>query len=481
MDADLATADAIAQAELVRAGTCTPLELVDAAIARIEALNPRVNAVIHPMFEKARAAAADPSLPDGPFRGVPFVVKDAVCHTAGDPHHVGMRFLRDRDWRARFDTHLARRLRQAGLVFVGRTNTPELAASVTTEPLAYGPARNPWDLDRSTGGSSGGTAAAVASGMVPAGHGNDMGGSIRIPASACGLVGLKPSRARTSLGPELGEYWGMLTHEGVLTTTVRDTAALLDAIAGPWPGDPYSAPPPARPFAAEVGAEPGRLRVGVRTSIPGGDDQAAPDCVAAVESTARLLEAQGHIVEPAWPAALDHMEVWTSYVQMISCALARDLDRWQEATGDVITADDVEPGTWVLAEGGRATSGAGYLEAVEIVQRHGRALAGWWETDGFDLLLTPTLAQLPPTIGEVGPNADSAEAYEVMARISAFVVPWNITGQPAISLPPHAGAGGVPVGVQLVAPYGREDLLLRVAAQLEQAAPWSQRMAPVHA
>src|SRR4051794_34697814 len=227
----------------------------------MDAVNPSINAVIHRLDEKAVMTAAGADLPDGPFRGVPFLVKDAVCHTAGDPFHCGMRFLKERNWTADSDAYLAQKLRRAGFVFVGKTNTPELAASVSTEPLAYGPTRNPWNLDHSVGGSSGGSAGAVAAGLVPVAHANDMGGSIRIPASECGLVGLKPTRARTSLGPKFGEYWGPLTHEGVLVRSVRDAAAVLDVIAGPMPGDPYTAPAPLRPFAQEVGADAGSLRI----------------------------------------------------------------------------------------------------------------------------------------------------------------------------------------------------------------------------
>jgi amidase len=243
---ELAWMDATAQAELVRKGDATAVELLEAAIARIDRLDPELNAVIHRLDDKAAAATAG-DLPDGPFRGVPFLVKDAVCHTAGDPYHAGMQVLKDAGWTEPEDTVLAKRYRAAGFVICGKTNLPELATSVTTEPVAYGATRNPWDTTRSTGGSSGGAAAAVASGMVPVAHGNDMGGSIRFPSSACGLVGLKPTRGRTTLAPTHGEYWGPLTHEHVLTRSVRDTAGVLDAVHGPAPGDPYTAPPPARP------------------------------------------------------------------------------------------------------------------------------------------------------------------------------------------------------------------------------------------
>src|SRR5262245_16735293 len=266
---DLASLDATAQAALVRRGEVTPLDLVDGAIARIEALNPRLNAVIHPRFEKARAEAKQKDLPDGPFRGVPFLLKDFLALLAGEPIHLGARPLRDARFTAPHDSYLTEKFRAAGFVILGRTNTPELGVLPTTEPDAYGATRNPWNPNHSTGGSSGGSAAAVASRMVAAAHANDGGGSIRIPASECGLVGLKPSRGRTSFGPDLGDSIHGLVCEGVVTRSVRDTAAILDVIAGYMPGDPYTAPPPARPFREEVGAAVGRLRIGVLGRPPG--------------------------------------------------------------------------------------------------------------------------------------------------------------------------------------------------------------------
>src|SRR3954447_22456332 len=275
--------DATAQAELVRSGEASPTELVDAAIERIEELNPELNAVIHPLFDKARAEAAG-DLPDGPFRGVPFVLKDLGPHSAGDPFHEGAKFAKEAGHVEDHDSELVRRFRRAGLVLVGKANTPELGILPTTEPEAYGPARNPWDTDRSTGGSSGGSAAAVASGMVTVGHANDGGGSIRIPASCCGLVGLKPTRARTSNAPDFGDIMGGLVNDLVVVRSVRDCAALLDAVAGPAPGDPYVAPAPARPFIEEVGADPGTLRIGMMTTAPGGQWQPHADVVAATEA-----------------------------------------------------------------------------------------------------------------------------------------------------------------------------------------------------
>ncbi len=469
----LALLDATAQAELVRRGETTAAELVEAAIGRIERLNPELNAVIHPLFERARAAAGG-ELPDGPFRGVPFLVKDAVCHTAGDPYHCGMRFLKERGHVARSDTELARRFRAAGFVFVGKTSTPELAMSVTTEPLAYGPTRNPWSLEHSTGGSSGGSAAAVAAGLAPVGHANDMGGSIRIPAAACGLVGLKPTRARGTLAPDFGEYWGPLTHEHVVTRSVRDSAAVLDAIAGPALGDPYTAPPPARPFLEEVGADPGSLRIGALESSA----EVEPAIAAAVEATARLLEELGHRVEPARIEALDPGRAPVG--PWIAPAIARELDRWSAWAGAKIGPDDVEPITWMLAEQGRAMGAVEYVASAEEAFSWSREAQAWWGSGG-DVLLLPTLATATPRIGDCAPGVAPAELMARMGRCTPFTMPFDVTGQPAISLPLHQGPDGMPIGVQLVAAYGREDVLLRLAAQLESALPWAGRRPPVHA
>src|SRR3954449_4272710 len=295
MSDDLARLDATAQAELVRKGEVSPPELVGAAIERIEAANGEVNAVIHKLYDEGREAASG-DLPDGPFRGVPFLLKDLGAAFAGQPLHMGMQYLKDADFRAPVDTHLAERFRRAGFVTIGKTNTPELGILPTTEPKAYGPSRNPWDTTRSTGGSSGGSAAAVASGMVPVAHANDGGGSIRIPASECGLVGLKPSRQRISEGPIIGDNMSGLTVELVVSRSVRDTAAILDAVHGPAPGDPYVAPPPERRYVDELGADPGKLRIGLITD-PVADETPQQEVVDAARDAGELLESLGHEVE----------------------------------------------------------------------------------------------------------------------------------------------------------------------------------------
>jgi amidase len=475
MTDELALLDATAQAELVRNAEASPVELVEGAIARIEAMNGELNAVIHPLFEKARQSAAG-GPPDGPFAGVPMLLKDLVAHSAGDPFCEGMRFLRDLGWTEDEDTELVARFRRAGFLICGKTNTPELGILATTEPEAFGPTRNPWDPERSPGGSSGGSAAAVAAGMVPVAHANDGGGSIRIPASACGVVGLKPSRGRTTLAPEFGDINCGLVAEHVVCRSVRDAAGVLDAVHGPAPGDPYMAPPPARPYLHEVGADPGSLCVGVRSSGPAGQFEIHPACVDAVESAAILLESLGHGVEESSPEALDDPVHAERFIGRWATGAAFDLDYWARKTGKKITAEDVEASTWVLSEGARMMTGPDYLSALEYQQRTSRRAAAWWGS-GFDLLLTPTMGEPPTRLGEFAAAPDDPTAPLLRSvRPAGFTAFWNVTGQPAITLPLHWSDDGLPIGVQLVAELGREDLLIRVAAQLEEARPWVQRL-----
>ena len=473
--------DATEQARLVRDGEVSPLELVNEAIARIEGLNPQINAVIHPLFDEAREAAAD-ELPDGPFRGVPLLVKDLSCYMEGVPVHEGMGVLKQAGFRSDHDMVITQRFRRAGFVILGRTNTPELGILPTTEPVAYGATHNPWDLERSPGGSSGGSAAAVASGMVAAAHANDGGGSIRIPASHCGLVGLKPSRARVTLAPDFGDVMNGLVIELAVTRSVRDAAGILEAIHGPAPGDPYAAPPPARSYLEEVGVDPGRLRIGLMTTPPGGQFDADPECVAAAEAAAALLEELGHDVERSYPADLDDPDYIANFLVRWTAAVDWNLKYWGAKIGREIGPDDVEPLTWALAQQGRAHSAGDLLIALEAAQAGSRRIASWWADDGFDLLLTPTCAEPPPRLGEHDAPPENPLMPIVRATpFAVFTAGFNTTGQPGISLPLHMTAGGLPVGVQLVAAYGREDLLLRVAAQLEEARPWAERTPPVHA
>lgn len=472
---DLAALDATAQAELVRTGQVTPAELVAAAVARAEQVNGELNAIIHPRYEEAVAEAGG-DLPDGPFTGVPFVLKDLDGTAAGQPLHAGTRFLKDHGYVAPADSELTARFRDAGLVVIGRTNTPELGLVTTTEPVAYGPSRNPWDTGRSTGGSSGGSAAAVAAGIVPMGHAGDGGGSIRIPASECGLVGLKPSRGRITAGPEVGEAWAGLVARLAVTRSVRDAAALLDAVAGKGVGDPYWAPSPARPYVDELTADPGTLRIGWTAATFDGSVETDPQVAAATEATANLLEQLGHQVTQASPPALADGSAVAYFLTAYTAWVARELDHLSELVGAPLTEDGFEAGTWAIAEAGRLVSATQYLEALEGLHGVTRRTVAWWEVDGFDLLLTPTIPELPPTLGQFGSTKE--EPMSGLFRSvgpSSFNAPFNITGQPGISVPLHVSEEGLPIGMQLVAAPAREDLLIRLAAQLEQALPWADR------
>lgn len=472
-----ASLDAVAQAALVHDGTASPKELVAAAIDAAEELNPQLNAIIHPRYEAAlaEADAVDPSLP---FAGVPVVVKDLDGTLAGEPYHAGTVHLRDAGYVADVTSWSFQRLRDAGFVIIGKTNTPEFGLVPTTEPAAHGPSHNPWNLDHSTGGSSGGSAAAVAAGIVAMGHAGDGGGSIRIPASECGLVGLKPTRGRVPLGPAETEAWGGLVSRLVVSRSVRDTAAALDVMGGPGVGDPYGVSTPVRPYAEEVGADPGRLRIGFTAGAPGVADVDA-DCVAAVRRAADLLAAVGHdVIEAAPPQLADDAffaEMSGHFLTAYPVWVAQSVDDLGARTGTPATAETVEPGTWALAESGRTIDGLSFANALDALRDLSRRVQQWW-ADDFDLLLTVTIPEQPPTLGQFGAEPDNPLAGILRATpIVANTIPFNITGQPAISLPLGESASGLPIGVQLVSAFGRDDVLIRVAAQLEQAAPWADR------
>jgi len=467
--------DATAQAELVRSGEISAAELVEAAIGRIEAVNPKLDAVIRTRFDQARAEAAG-DLPEGPFRGVPILFKDIGCKVAGEATAFGVGPMRDQPWPV--TSYLAEAFRAAGFVPLGRTNVPEMGTTVTTEARSFPPARNPWDPGRSTGGSSGGSAAAVASGMVPAAHANDGGGSIRIPASECGLVGLKPNRGRVSQGPEVGEGWAGGTIDGVVTRTVRDAAGILDVISARQLGEPYYPPPLPRPLREEVGADPGRLRIGF-VDRPGRDGFLDdPECRAAVAGAARLLESLGHHVEESAPEAMAEEE----FVQHFTTIIAADTEAlfrsFEALLGGPIAEDDIEPRNAFYRQVGAATDAVTYLQSRVWIGTWARRMASWWT--GHDLLLTPTLGAPPPELGWFTAEGPLAEGGRVVSFIP-YTAQFNMTGQPAVSLPLHWTPDGLPVGIQLVAAYGREDLLIRVASQLEQASPWAQRRPQVHA
>jgi len=470
---EFAFLDAMAQADLVRRRQVKPIELVDAAIARIERLNPTFNAVITPMFELARTAAQG-TLPEGPFRGVPFLLKDLLASYAGVRMSAGSAFLRD--FVPDHDSELVARLKRAGLVIVGKSNTPEFGLLPTTEPRLFGPSRNPWDPTRSTGGSSGGSAAAVTAGMVPMAHGNDGGGSIRIPASCCGVFGLKPTRARNPLGPDFGDALSGLAAEHGVTRSVRDSAALLDATCGPDIGDPYYAPPPAGPFLQEIGADPGRLRVAFTTAAPTGVPIHA-DCVRAVREAAKLCSDLGHEVSEAAPA-IDGQRFANCFIMLWSVGCARSVEGNAMLTGRKPTPDQFEELTWALAEQGRAVSGSTYLLAIGVLQYIARQIARFFVN--YDVWLTPTLAEPPLPLGSFNPR--QGNPLYGLERATAFV-PFtplaNVTGQPAMSVPLFWNAEGLPIGTHFVGRFGDEATLFRLASQLEAARPWASRQPKV--
>jgi len=476
MMTDTTWLDATAQADLVRRGEASPTELVEAAIARIEAVNPQLDAVLRTRFDRARAEAAAPDLPDGPFRGVPILLKDLGCPVTGEVTAFGIGPLRDMAWP--ITSFLAEQFQAAGFISLGRTNVPEFGTTITTEARSFPPARNPWNAGHSAGGSSGGSAAAVASGMVAVAHGNDGGGSIRIPASECGLVGLKPTRGRVSQGPLVGEGWAGGTIDGALTRTVRDAAAVLDAISARMPGEPYYPPELPGPLAHEVGRDPGRLRIGYVDHAVGEGYLDDPQCRAAVAGAARLLESAGHHVEESWPSAMFESEFGSHFVTIIAADTALTFLAFEMLLGRPIADDELEPRNVAHRRNGISMNATTYLYSRSWIGTWARRMAAWWQD--FDLLLTPTVAAPPPELGWFTAEGPETEGHRISSFIP-FTSQFNMTGQPGISLPLHWTPDGLPVGVQLVAGYGREDLLVRVASQLEQAAPWHDRHPPIHA
>ncbi len=481
--AELAWMDATAQANLVATGKVTARELVDAAIERVERINPQLNCVIYPRFDKARAEAATAQTkPSGIFHGVPFLLKDLSEMVAGEPLSWGWKAFKDARVTARSTSNVAAKFRAAGLIAIGQTTVPEWGPSIATETRAWGATRNPWNLERGVGGSSGGAGAAVGSGIVAIAHGNDAGGSIRIPASFCGVVGLKASRGRTSIGPLHADIWHGLGEEGALVRSIRDAAAALDVVGGYMPGDPYTAPAPARPYRDEVSLAPGRLRIGFMDRAPSFHPGIDADCAAAVRNCAKLLESLGHQVEQNHPAALDDGRIGVPVSILIACGEAGHAVDAERILGRPVVAEDLDPWTWFLVERGRQVSAVELIVAREWVNEFTRTTARWW-SGGFDILVTSTLATPAPPLGffKLGPGEHPADIGRRMSEVSPFTIPWNVAGNPAISIPLHMTREGLPVGVQLVAAYGREDLLLRLAAQIEQAAPWSGRRPRIHA
>ena len=460
--------DALGLAALVKAGEVSATEVLEAAIARVEARNPAVNAVVMKLYELA-AEAIEAGLPDGPLTGVPFLLKDLGGALAGTRTTGASRFFADLP-PATEDSYHVSRLKQAGLVIYGKTSSCELGLSLTCEPQLYGPSRNPWDLERTPAGSSGGAGAAVAARMLPISHASDGFGSIRAPAASCGLVGLKPTRARTTMAPLLGEALGGMAIEHAVSLTVRDNAALLDATAGAAPGEPYMAPPPARPFLEEVGADPGTLRIAFSSKTPNGAAVEA-DPLRVLQEAASLCADLGHRVDEADPA-IDGADVVPTFrtvsaVNILNTVRAHPAGRAPQP-GELET---VVANTAALAEG---IDGATYMEAIHMAHRIGRQMAAFHEN--WDVLLTPGLGTLPPKLGWLNMMMDDMEEYwRRVFNFSPFTVWFNLTGQPAMMIPLGRTESGFPVAVQAVARFGDEATLFRLAAQLEAARPWIDR------
>ena len=472
MDDELMFLSALEQARLVREGEVTARELVEASLAAIEARDGELNAFVHLTAEQALAAADEVEAGDPrPFAGVPIAIKDLVALTAGVPTRFGMRA--SGDWIPPEDSHTYRRLRESGAIMVGKTSTPELGILPVTEPERFGPSRNPWDTSRTPGGSSGGSAAAVAAGMTAIGYANDGGGSIRIPASCCGLVGLKPTRGRVSVGPEWAEMVAGFAIEGVVTRTVADTAAALDVLSGPEAGDPYWAPPPSAPFADAVGRDPGRLRVAYMLEAPNGVP-VHEHCTAAAREAIELLESLGHEVEEAvfeW----DGEAYVENFIKVWMGVTGEEIRDYERLFGHPIDPGQLEPLTRQMLEVANGVSATDYLESLSWLRRMSREIVSLWRD--IDLMLTPTLAQPPIEIGALEP-APGEPPVQMLLNSGAwvpFTPVWNVTGQPAVSVPLAESPDGLPIGVQLVSAPAGEELLLSVAAQMETARPWAAR------
>jgi amidase len=464
---EFAVLDAVAQAGLVRRREVAPIELVDAAIARIERLNPVLNAVVTPMYDEARRTARG-RLPAGTFSGVPFLLKDSLASYAGVRMTSGSRLLRNHI--ASHDSELVTRFRRAGLIVLGKTNCAEFGLLPTTEPKLFGATRNPWDTQRTPGGSSGGSAAAVAAGMVPMAHGSDGGGSIRIPASCCGVFGLKPTRARNPAAMEQADVGNRLVVEHALTRTVRDSAALLDATSLADPGDLCCPPPPQRPYLQEVDADPGKLRIAysAKTLAP-----VHRDCIRALHDAATLCRALGHEVMETEPP-IDYALAAHSFTTLWTAGCATTIDGISRRNGKSIGAGDVEPVTWALYEMGRSVSAVDYQVALLELQSMSRSIAHLFTE--FDVWLTPVLTEPPPALGSFdAPAGDSLAALQRVWAFAPITGLCNFTGQPAMSVPLHWTAEGVPIGSHFAGRYGDEATLFRLAGQLERCRPWAGR------
>ena len=468
--------DGLEMAERVRNGDVSAAELTEEAIRRAEAVNPQINAIVYDMYDHARELAGKAS--DGTFAGVPFVLKDMTSHYAGTPTHNGTRLLADVP-PSDYDSEIVKRFKRAGVITIGRTNTPELALAATTEPALFGPSRNPWDLDRTTGGSSGGSAAAVAARVVPIGHGGDGGGSLRMPGSCCGIVGFKPSRMRTPHGPDVSQIWESCCGEFVMTRSVRDSAFMLDEVAGQDVGAYYSTPAQERPFRDEIEREPGKLRVAFSRRGPDASETHA-DCIAAVEHAAKTLADLGHEVEEAAPELpADLAEAFgDAFLGTIAIETARDVEELSELVGREVTEADLEPAIWSYMQYGHRFSGVDALRFRRTLHSIARVVGPFFED--YDVYVSPTLAKPPVPIGNIDMQVpDHNEFFGNMFTFMPFTSLFNVTGSAGVSLPVWWNDENLPIGCQFITRMGRDGLLLSLAAQIERAIPWADRRPPV--
>ena len=469
---DFGTYDALGLAALVKAGEVTPLELIEEAIGRIEAVNPRLNAVIHKSYDDARAIAAA-GVPDGPFQGVPYLRKELASMWEGVPQTNSCAYFKE--FVAPVDTEIVARLKRAGFILTGSTNAPEFGWALTTEPEMYGRTNNPWAEGISPGGSSGGSASAVAARMVPLAEASDAAGSIRAPASICGLVGLKPTRGRATLGPLNADFFYGAAHFLCISRTVRDTAAYLDVTSGEQPGDPYNTPPPARPWLDEVGADPGRLRIGFTTAAPHGRAVHGEN-VAAVRNTAKLLENLGHVVEEH-DVTVDADTAWKTYNRINAVQTAMVYGGAAEFIGHEARRDELSPTMFAIIERGKSIGGIEHSADIEQQRQFSREIAG--DLAPYDVYLTPSLTNPPRAFGYWDMSEPDIDVYNAKWTDAVYMYLFNISGQPAMSLPMHWSADGLPIGVQLVGRPCDEATVIRVAAQLESAQPWIGKTPPI--
>ena len=468
---DYSEYDGLGLAALVAKGEVTPAEITEAAIERIERHNPAINAVVYKGYDDARAEARGP-LPDGPFKGVPFLVKDLLLMVGGWPRYSGSRFCANANYTDAEDSGLMRRYRSAGVVTLGKTNTPEYGITGTTEPALFGPTRNPWNLDHSSGGSSGGSAAAVAAGIVPLAHGGDGLGSIRIPAACCGLVGLKVTRDRNPDLPDGYDFAQGNVVENVMTRTVRDSAAMLDITGQPEPASPYAHPPKERPYMEEIERSPGRLRIAWSSETPNGRP-IQPEIQAALEATAALLEKLGHEVVPQG-LGIDYRALYAAQMHHAGANFAAGMRRFIEVIGREPEEDELERLTWANLRGARKVTGEEALYSLQQRRMLSRGVLALFET--FDVYLTPVLGTTPAPIGYIDPVAvPGREISRRNGELFPFPAAFNFTGQPSISLPLHMSASGLPIGMMFTSRYADEATLFRLAAQLEKECPWKDR------